>query len=152
MDDVAAVADTWGEPSDSAWAAQVRHPRRSTDAVSKALGIRPSRAFVAGEARTTGAGAPLRDVQAVVLLTDLGKGTGRALESRLRAATRKLRKHAALLRSWRRSGGTLAYYVTIHGEAAMGCRSRRTSCRTSDSLGVELGIEACGPCWRPLFA
>jgi hypothetical protein len=62
--------------------------------------------------------------------------------TRLRVATRKLRKHAALLRSWRRSGGTLAYYVTIHGEAAIGFSVAPDLLSDIGRLGVELGIEA----------
>jgi hypothetical protein len=98
---------------------------------------------VAGEARTTGAGAPLAGTYKESYCSlHLGTGTGRALESRLRVATRKLRKHAALLRSWRRSGGTLAYYVTIHGEAAMGLSVAPDLLLDIGRLGVELGIEA----------
>lgn len=149
MRDAAAVADPWGTFGFSI-NLQVRHPRRSTDAVSKALGIRPSRAGVAGEARTTGAGAPLPGTHKESYCSlHLVTGTGRALESRLRAATRKLRKHAALLRSWRRSGGALAYYITIHGEAAMGLSVAPDLLSEIGGLGIELGIEALRARQRP---
>lgn len=142
MREAAPVADPWGTFGFSI-TLQVRHPRCSTGGVSKALGIRPSRAFVAGEARATGAGSPLPGTYKESYCSlHLGTGTGRALESRLRAATRKLHEHAALLRSWRRSGGTLAYHVTIHGEAAMGLSIAPDLLMDIGRLGVELGIEA----------
>ncbi len=118
--------------------------------MSTGLGIRPSQAFVAGEARTTGAGAPLPGTYKESYCSlHLGTGTGCALESRLRASTRKLPKHAAVLRSWRRSGGTLAYYITIHGEAAMGLSVAPDLLSEIGGLGVELGIEALRARQRP---
>lgn len=146
----AAVADPWGTFGFSI-KLQARHPRRSTEAVSKALGIRPSRAVVAGEARTTGAGAPLPgSYKESYCSIHLVTGTGRALESRLRTATqKKLRKRAALLRSWRRSGGTLAYHITIHGEAAMGLSVAPDLLSEIGGLGIELGIEALRARQRP---
>lgn len=149
MRDAAAAADPWGTFGFSI-RLQVRHPRRSTEAVSNALGIRPTRAVIAGESRTTGAGAQLSGIYKESYCSlRICTGTGRALESRLRAATRRLQEHATLLRSWRRSGGTLAYYITIHGEAAMGLSLGPDLLSDIGRLGVELGIEALRTRQRP---
>lgn len=123
---------------------QVRHPRLSTDNVSKALGLRPGRAWVAGEPRATPKGTPLTGVhRESYCYYRLAKGIGPgALETRLGAVTKKLAKHSALLRSWRRSGGTLLYYVIIHGEAAMGFSLSPDLLSDIGRLGVELGVEA----------
>ncbi len=73
----------------------------------------------------------------------LAKGIGPdALEARLGAITRKLAKHSAVLRSWRRSGGTLSYYLTVHGEAAMGFSLSPELLSDIGRLGIELGVEA----------
>jgi len=53
------------------------------------------------------------------------------------------------MRSWRRSGGTLAYYITIHGEAAMGLSIAPDLLSEIGGLGIELGIEALRARQRP---
>jgi hypothetical protein len=97
---------------ESSWASftftislQARHPRRSTETISAALGRRPGRAWVAGEARATPKGTPLAGVyKESYCFFKLAKGTGpSALEARLRAATRALAKHSTVLRGWRRA-------------------------------------------------
>jgi hypothetical protein len=73
----------------------------------------------------------------------VAKGTGPdALEARLRAVTRRLGEHAAFLRSWRKSGGSLSYYLVVHGEAAMGFSLRPQLLSDIGRLGIELGVEA----------
>lgn len=137
--------------SESSWASftftislQVRHPRRSTDANSAALGRRPGRAWVAGEPRATPTGTPLAGAyKESYCYYRLAKGTGpEALESRLRAATRRLAKISAALRGWRRSGGRLSYYVAIRGTGAMGFTLSPEMLSEVARLGIELGVES----------
>lgn len=139
------------DANDNPWATfgfiitlKARHPRLSTDRLSKGLGRRPSVAWVAGAPRTTPTGSALPGTyRNSYCVFDLGRGIGPvAFEARLRAATRRLAKHAALLRSWRRSGGTLAYHVTVHGTAAMGFTIPPSLGIEIGRLGIELGIEA----------
>ncbi len=113
---------------------QVRHPHASTEKLSKALRLVPGRAWVAREPRTTPTGVPLPGVyrnSCCYYDFAVGKGGG-VLEEQLRAVTRRLGRHARLLASWRRSGGTFSYYVTIYGATAMGGCSTRS----------------CSPTWR----
>jgi hypothetical protein len=135
---------------ESSWASfrfgislQVRHPHRSTESISTALGRRPGRAWVAGEARATPTGTPLAGVyRESYCFFDLAKGTGPSeLEARLRAATRTLAKHSAALRRWRRSGGRLTYYVFISSTGAMGFSLRPELLAEIARAGVELGVE-----------
>lgn len=137
--------------AESSWASftftvslQVRHPRRSTDAISATLRRRPGRAWVAGEARATPKGTPLTGVyKESYCFYRLAKGTGpEALEARLRAATRTLAKHSAALRGWRRSGGRLSYYVALRGTGAMGFVLTPDLLSEIARAGVELGVEA----------
>jgi hypothetical protein len=137
--------------SDSSWATfgfsvalQVRYPRLSTEKVSKELGLRPGRVVMAGEPRATAGGTPLAGIHRESYCScHLAKGTGSAaLEARLRNVTEKLGRHAVLLRSWRRSGGRLSYYLTVHGEAAMGFSLGPELLADIGRLGVELGVEA----------
>lgn len=123
---------------------KVRHPRLSTERLVKGLRVRPGTSWVADSPRTTPKGTALpgthRESYCSFLL---GKGTGPAsFEARLRAATRRLGKHAPLLRSWRRSGGTLAYHITVHGTAAMGFTTPPDLIVQIARRGIEIGFEA----------
>ena len=91
MRDDGTADDTWGTFG-FIIKLQLRHPRRSTDALCKALGLRPRWARVAGQPH--------------------------------------------------RTGGTLAYSVTVHGEPAMGFSFGPELLQEIGRLGIEPGVEA----------
>ena len=137
--------------AESSWASftfslslQVRHPRRSTASVSTAVGLRPGRAWVAGDARMTSTGTRLVGVyKESYCFYDLAKGTGpEALEAGLQAATRALAKHASVLRAWRRSGGRLSYYLAVRGTGVMGFSVNPELLSEIADVGIALGVEA----------
>jgi hypothetical protein len=123
---------------------QVRHPELSTKEVSKGLRLRPGRAWVAGEPRTTPTGRSLPGTyQNSYCFYRLAKGMGGdALTKKLNAVNHRLQRHTRLLGRWRRTGGTLLYYVTIHGRNAMGVVFDPHLLSDVAKLGISLGVEA----------
>jgi hypothetical protein len=130
---------------------QVRHPKLSTDELSKGLRLRPGRAWVAREERATPKGNPLPGLyKTSYCYYDLAKGLGAdSLARKLSLANRRLQRHAALLRRWRKTGGTLHYYVTIHGRNAMGVEFDPQLLSNLAELGISLGLEALAARQRP---
>ena len=123
---------------------QIRHPKLSTEELSKSLRLRPGRAWVAGEPRTTPRNRSLPGTyKNSYCFYRLAKGTGRdALTKKLNAVNLRLRRHAGLLGRWRRTGGTLLYDVTIHGRNAMGVVFDAQLLSDVAKLGISLGVEA----------
>ena len=130
---------------------QVRHPHLSTEGMSRALRLRPWRSWVAGEPRSAPNGRELRGNWKDSYCTyAVGEGTGEvAMVQRLHAVNQRLLRRKALLRKWQRSGGSLSYYVTVHGRNAMGMVFGPELMSEMARLGIEFGLEALSARQRP---
>jgi len=126
---------------------KVTHHRLATDEWRKVLGLRPGRSWVVGEPRTTPIGTPLSESAGIYKESycyfNMSDGLGwYDFERALRATTRRIARHAGLVRRWRNGGGTLSYHVFLHGKNAMGVNLAPDLLVEIGRLGITLGIEA----------
>jgi hypothetical protein len=123
-------------------ALQVKHPILGTDVWTKALRVKPVPSWHVGEPRATPTGRRLDGAhKASYGSWDLAEGRGDVLVRRLSAITRKLAKHKTLIRRWRTTGGSLAYYLVLSGGHAIPMELPSKLLAEMGAVGVELGVE-----------
>ncbi len=127
---------------DFSLALQVKHPNLSADLWSKSLRMAPVRSWRADQPRSTPKGRKLVGTyKASYGCWELVEGRGNSLVRSLAAMTKRLSKHKKLVRRWRATGGSVAYYLALSGPRMIPFVLPPELLAEMGDLGVELGVE-----------